>query len=337
MRVGSSIGRCQMINVNDIAAADQRCRDGEHAIFETPLTPSPMLSAICNADVYLKHEQMQRTGSFKYRGALNTLLLARERGASPAVVAASSGNHGLAVATAARATGFTATVYVPATADPAKLAAIQGAGAMLETVDGDSLQAELTAREVASRAGNLFISPYNDPDVVAGQGTIGLELMRQCSTADRVIVAVGGGGLMSGIATAMRESGSSAKFVGVWPEVACSMYRCLEAGKIIDVAEDVTLSDGTAGGVEQGAITFGLLASLLDERWLISERAIGEAMRWLAQNEHLLVEGSAAMAVAPLLAARTELAGRRVVVVLCGRNIALERFLAAVERASAPL
>ena len=319
-----------VVTIDDIRAAEQRLRAGPNPIVATPCVLSPALSEHTGGEVYLKHEQMQRTGSFKYRGALNKLRVLRERGITTGVVAASSGNHGLAVATAARATGFTATIYVPESADAAKQAAIRAAGATLRTVAGDALAGEIEARRVAAEEGCPFVSPYNDADVMAGQGTIGLELLTQCPDADVVVVAVGGGGLSGGIATAMRSMGSHARFAGVWPEVARSMYECLQAGRIIDVAEQDTLSDGTAGGVEPGAITFDVLGRMLDERWLVPETDIASAMRWLAAEEHLLVEGAAALAVAPLLQRRAELAGQRVVAILCGRNIHIDRFLSAI-------
>ena len=299
------------------------------AAVRTPLVASPALGAITGAEVFIKHEQMQRTGSFKYRGALNKLRTLREQGCVSDIVAASSGNHGLAVASAAAVTGYRATIYVPAKADPAKLTAIEAAGARLELVEADDgLVAELTARRVAEERGAVFVSPYNDTDVMAGQGTIGLEILDDCPDVDLVVAAVGGGGMLGGIATAMRGAGSSARFAAVWPEVACSMHRCLEAGEIIDVDEATTLSDGTAGGVEPGAVTFDVLRDVLDHRWLVAEKDIAAAMRWLATHEHLLVEGAAALAVAPLLAARPELKGQRVAVVLCGRNVHIDRFLA---------
>ncbi|MEM1263430.1 MAG: threonine/serine dehydratase [Pseudomonadota bacterium] len=315
-----------------MAKALARCRRGPNAVVATPCIPSPSLSALSGADVYLKYEHCQRTGSFKYRGALNKLRLLVETGQGASIIAASSGNHGLAVATAAKVCGLAATVYVPASADPAKQQAIRAAGATLKTVDGDSLQAELTARRVADEHGAVFVSPYNDLDVVAGQSTIGAELLNQCPEVDTVIAAVGGGGLLSGIGSALRGGGSSAELIGVWPTVACSMHRCLEAGRIIDVAEQPTWSDGTAGGVEAGAVTFALLATLLDRQWLVDEDEIAAAMRWLAIHEHMIVEGSAALAVAPLLARREELLGKRVVAVLCGRNIDFERFQRAMRQ-----
>ncbi len=323
-----------MVLSEAIEEADERCRATDAPIVTTPCVPSPALSAISGADVWFKHEQLQHTGSFKYRGALNKLLLAKARGGNVPIIAASSGNHGLAVARAALATGQAATVYVPEDADPSKKAGIQAAGATLETVSGDALEAELTARDAAEQRNGLFVSPYNDADVMAGQGTIGLELVRQLGDFDTVLAAVGGGGMLGGIGSALAGVGSRATCVGVWPKVACSMYRCLEAGEIIAVDEAPTLSDGTAGGVEPGAITFDVLSGLLEHQWLVSEADIARAMRWLADAEHLMLEGAAALAVAPLLAAKPELVGRRIVVILCGRNIALARFLAVIESAA---
>ncbi|MEM8984550.1 MAG: threonine/serine dehydratase [Pseudomonadota bacterium] len=327
------IGCGAMMLTNErMAAARERCVRQPDAVVATPCVHSRALSGASGADVYLKYEHCQRTGSFKYRGALNKLRQLIEQQMAPTIVAASSGNHGLAVATAAKVCGLSAIVYVPASADPAKQRAIAAAGATLITVEGDSLLAELTARRAAEDRDAVFVSPYNDIDVVAGQSTIGSELLEQCPDADMVIAAVGGGGLLSGIGSAMRAGGSQAAFVGVWPAVACSMYRCLQAGQVINVAEAPTWSDGTAGGVEPGAVTLPILADVLDEQWLVDEDRITAAMRWLAIHEHMIVEGSAALAVAPLLERHPAVQGKRVIAVLCGRNIDYERFQTALQQ-----
>ena len=309
----------------EIAAARDRLGD---RVLQTPVTPARWLPG----DVWLKCEHLQHTGSFKLRGALNRLLrlTAEERAAG--VLAASTGNHGQGVALAAQLTGAQARVFVPESASPVKLEAMALLGAEIETVAGDGLAAELAARAEAEATGRVFISPYNDPDVVAGQGTVGLELAEQLPDLDTVFVAVGGGGLISGVAAALKARRPALKVVGCWPANAPALQVCLERGAIGPVPESPTLSDGTAGGVEAGAITFELARALVDEHVLVDEDQIRSALRELAVRERWMVEGSAAVALAGCLAG--DPAGRgRAAVVLCGRNIDPDRFTAALAAA----
>lgn len=277
----------------------------------------------------LKCEHLQHTGSFKLRGALNRLLSLSAEEAAGGIVAASTGNHGQGIARAAGVAGVSATVYVPQAASPVKLDAMRAMGVQIETVSGDGLAAELTARAVAAERGQVFVSPYNDPLVIAGQGTVGLELARQHDRLDAVFVAAGGGGLISGVAAIVKAHHPDVEIYGCWPENAPTLARCLEIGSIREVPESPTISDGTAGGVEADAITFELCQSLIDHRVLVSETAIGSAMRLLAEQERWIVEGAAGVAMAACLARAPSLAGKTVAVVLCGRNIDFTRFLAA--------
>ncbi|MCS3804588.1 threonine dehydratase [Chromobacterium alkanivorans] len=296
----------------------------------TPLEHSPALSALTGCEVYLKCEHLQRTGSFKFRGASNKLRLLDPAARRGGVIAASTGNHGQAVALAGRLLGVPVTVYAPASAAAVKLDAIRALGAELKLVDGDALAAELAAGEAARRAGLPFVSPYNDLDVVAGQGTVGMELAEQCPELDAVFVSVGGGGLISGIGTALRRLAPNAEMVGCWPEAAATMHASLQAGRIVEVDEGDTLSDGTAGGVEPGAVTFELCQALIRHCALLSEADIRAALRLLAQTERWMTEGAAGVALAGLLQLAPRYQGKKVAVVLCGRNIVLDKFLGAV-------
>ncbi|SCK30197.1 threonine/serine dehydratase [Vogesella sp. LIG4] len=297
----------------------------------TALDYSPALSQLTGCEVYLKAEHQQHTGSFKYRGASNKIRLLPPAARQAGVITASSGNHGQAVALAGRAVGVPVTVYAGEHAASVKLDAIRKLGVHVELVAGDALAAELAARAAAEQQGLTYISPYNDPQVIAGQGTVGVELAEQCPDLAAVCVAVGGGGLVSGIGTALRQLLPQADIVGCWPLNAPAMYRCLQAGEICDVAEQDTLSDGTAGGVEPGAVTFELCRQLIDLRTLVSEGDIRHAMRLLAEHEHWIVEGAAGVALAGLLQLAPHYRGRKVAVVLCGRNIKLQDFLAAIQ------
>ncbi|WP_419899155.1 threonine/serine dehydratase [Roseomonas sp. USHLN139] len=319
-----------LIDAIEEAAA---CRPPDMLV--TPLLPSPGLSALLGCEVLLKAEHLQTTGSFKYRGAANAIRrLAPERRAR-GVVTASTGNHGQAVALAGRRAGVPVTVFVARDASPAKLAAIRGHGAELRLLDGDSLDAELAGRQAAEASGRVFLSPYNDADVIAGQGSVGLELLQQAPDLDAVFVAVGGGGLIGGIGTALKAHGAKAEVVGCWPETSPCLLRALEAGHIHMVAEQPTLSDGTAGNLEPGAMTLEICARIIDRRVTVSEAAIRRALWLLAEHDRWMVEGAAALALAGLLSQAGAMRGRRVAVVLCGRNITAAKYRAALNAAAA--
>jgi len=295
-------------------------------ILTTPTTVSLWRN---DFELLLKCEHLQHTGSFKLRGALNRLLSLTDAERAAGVVAASTGNHGQGIARAAQVAAVSATVYVPESASPVKLAAMRAMGVAVETVDGDGLAAELTARAAAAAGGQVFVSPYNDAQVIAGQGTVGLELLAQTEALDAIFVSAGGGGLISGVAAILKAHIPTLEVYGCWPENAPTLARCLEAGVIANIDESPTISDGTAGGLEDGAITFELCRQLIDHRVLVSEAQIGQAMRLLAENERWIVEGAAGVALAGALQQAPELAGKRVAVVLCGRNIDFDRFRAA--------
>lgn len=299
-------------------------------VINTPLAYSPALSQQLGCELYLKCEHLQTTGSFKYRGASNKLRLLAETGNESGVVAASSGNHGQAVALAARNAGIDATIYVSTTASPAKIAAIENYGGRLVQLDADPLTVEYEARRRAEADGQTYISPYNDWDVIAGQGTIAAELLEASPQVDAVFVSVGGGGLISGIGAGMKAGRPKTEIVGCWPENAPALLEALEAGHIHEVPEEETLSDGTAGGVEADSITFELCQRVVDATVRVSESAIADAMRSIAEHERWMVEGAAGVALAGLTAVAEHYRDKAVAVILCGRNIALTKFLRAV-------
>ena len=298
----------------------------------SPLQLSGTLSRALGCSVLLKNEHLQPTGSFKIRGASNKI---RVLGNAPnGVNTASSGNHGQAVALAGSKAGIPVTVYVAATASETKMAAIRALGAELKVVDGPPIEAELLARRHAEEQGKVYITPYNDLDVVAGQGTLGMELMEQAPDLDAVFISVGGGGLISGVGTARKSLSPRTKVVGVWPENSPCMLRAMEAGEIIDVEEQDTLSDGTAGAVEPGSVTFPICREVIDKTITVTEAEIAQAMRTIAEAEHWIVEGSAGVALAGLAKRADAFRGQKVAVVICGRNIALDKFVAAVQSAA---
>ena len=317
-----------MILLQDIEAAEARIRP---YIYETPLEESLVLSEQTGAHVFLKCEHLQRTGSFKFRGALNKILSLSEAERTKGVIAASTGNHGQGVALAAKIVDIPTTIYVPHDASPMKLKSIRSLGAQVQICDGDCLAAETRARDVAENKERVFISPYNDQTVIAGQGTIGLELFRQNKSLDAVFVSVGGGGLISGIASYLKQKSLTTQIIGCYPENAPIMVECIKAGKIIPIAEQSTLSDATAGNLEPGSITFPLCRDFIDQHVLVSEDEIKQAMRLLAETERMIVEGAAGVALAAFLKMASSLKGKNVAVVLCGRNINFSKFIEVVK------
>jgi len=296
----------------------------------TPLEPSRLLSDELGCQVLLKYEHMQPTGSFKIRGATNKIRLLDSQQRRAGVLTASTGNHGLAAARAASLAGVPIRVFVSNTTAATKLAGIRAFGAELVRVDGPPIEAELAARRQAEADGLLYISPYNDLDVVAGQGTLGVELFKQEPELDAVFISVGGGGLIGGTGSALKALNPRVRVVGVWPEASQCMLRALEVGKIIPVEEQETLSDGTLGAVEPGSVTFPICQSVIDDRVVVNESEIAAAMLQLAEMEHLMVEGAAGVALAGLVKSAAAVRGRKVAVVLCGRNIGPKTFAAAI-------
>jgi threonine dehydratase len=273
---------------------------------------------------YLKLEHLQRTGSFKLRGASNKIAMLTPEQAARGVVAASNGNHGVGVAAAARIRGIEAEVFVSAHVSPTKAQRIESMGARISRAGDDPLTAEIAARRAAGESGRVFISPYNDRDVIAGQGTIAVELNRQVSNLDAIFVAVGGGGLIGGIGTYYKATSPKTEIVGCWPENSPVLYECLRAGRVIEVAEQPTISESTAGNIELDSVTLEYCRNTIDSSVLVSEDEILAAMRLVLETEHWLIEGAAAVAVAAYLKEAQRYEGRKVAIVLCGRNLSAE-------------
>ena len=282
---------------------------------ETPLEWSAAIGAS------LKLEHLQHTGSFKFRGASNKIAELSADQAARGVVTASNGNHGLGVAAAARARGIVAEVFVSSHVSPAKAGRIAALGACIHPAGDDPLTAELAARHAAEESGRVFISPYNDADVIAGQGTIAVELVARMPDLDAVFVAVGGGGLIGGIGAYIKEASPRTEVVGCWPENSPIMLECLRAGRIFEVAEHPTLSESTAGGLEPGSITFDVCRRVINRDVLVSEDEILAAMRLVLEEEHWVIEGAAGVAIAAFRKEANRYVGKKVAVVVCGRNI----------------
>lgn len=293
-------------------------------IRETPLDYSPYFSELTGANIYLKLENLQHTGSFKLRGALNKLLSLTPEQTSAGCVAASSGNHGAAIAYAMQKLGISGIIFVPEETSSTKVDAIRRFGGEVRFHGTDGLDTEQYARQFSVDNGMPYLSPYNDLDVVAGQGSCGVEIARQLSEIDAIFVAIGGGGLVSGVGSFLKSIHPALKIIGCQPEASAVMAASAKAGKIVDMPSEATLSDGTAGGIEAGAITFDICQSIVDEYVLVSEDEIAESMREFIDSHHQLPEGAAGVAIAAMKKAAASFQGQNIVVIVCGGNISRE-------------
>jgi len=301
-----------------IVAAHQALRPH---IWPTPLLPSPALSRRAGGPVFLKLECWQRTGSFKVRGALNwAASLAPDR-RSRGVVTASAGNHGLGIALAAEAFGLPPTVvFLPEGAASNKVRQLIASGCQVRRAGADYDAAYALAEAYALEEGALYVSAYDDPAVIAGQGTVGLEILLDLPETDLLLVPIGGGGLIAGIAVAARALRPGIRIVGLQPEASPAAYLSLRDGRPYEAyPAGSTICDGLAGGF--GRLPFAIARGLIDEVLLVPEPAIRHALAWLLIHKQLLVEGSGAIAIAPLLTGQITAAGIRVAAVLTGRNV----------------
>ncbi len=309
-----------------VASAARRIRP---LVRVTPLEPSPWLSDLLGCNVFLKLENVQLTGSFKVWGAANKLLLLGPEGRQKGVVTASTGNHGLAVAHMAQRLGVKATIFLTEGAAPQKVAALRRYPATLRFACSDCALTEQEARKETARTGATYMSPYNILQVVAGQGTVAVELEKELGRVDYLFAAVGGGGLIAGSAAYLKKRGQDTVVVGCLPRNSPFMYECIRAGRIVAVPIYPTFSDATAGGIKPGAITFPLCQRLVDQWLLVSEEEIVEAVRKVFLEHRLVVEGAAGVAVAGTikwLGASRPARQANAVVIVCGGNIAVERF-----------
>lgn len=299
-------------------------------IRETPLEHSQAFSQLTNSEVWLKLENLQHTGSFKSRGAMNKLLALTPEQLAAGVVTASSGNHGAGVAFGLNKLRAKGIVYVPETAAEVKLEYIRRYGVEVRKygVTGDDTEA--FARRYAEQNGMVYISPYNDLEVIAGQGTVGVEIANQMDdfgfaslqTPLNVYVTVGGGGLISGIASYLKALIPNVRIIGCQPANDAAMFASISAGQIMGGDALPTLSDGSAGGLEPGSITFDICRDMVDAWVTVSEEEIKAAMRLFMQSQFMLLEGAAGVALAALL--KTAKPHQHSVVVICGGKIGLE-------------
>jgi len=309
------------LTADRIAEAERRLASVAHV---TPMLHSRVLDARYGVTLQLKAENLQRAGAFKFRGAYNLvsqIALREGPSASRGVVTASSGNHGQAVALAARMCGLSAHVVVPQDASPAKVAAAEAYGATVERVGTQSEERLRRAQQLAEEHGWDYVPPYDHPEVLAGQATVGLEILAAAPDVEVVLVPIGGGGLISGIATAIKQTRPDVRIIGVEPEGSAAAYLSRQAGRRLAIPAGLTIADGLRT-VIPGELTFPIIQRWVDDLVTVSDSAIVNALKLLATYVKTVVEPSGAAAAAYAWTDPSPLAGRRVVAVLSGGNVA---------------
>lgn len=306
-----------------VLEAHERCKD---YLSPTPLEYSRYLSDRIEGDVWLKLDSMQRTSSFKFRGAINKILTLTEEELGKGVVSASTGNYALAVAEAMRIRKHRATIYVAKDIESSRLELLKAHGLDLVIFGEAAWDAEKEARRVAEEEDKIYVSPYNDPIVVGGQGTCGYEISQQLPDLEAAFFACGAGGLLTGSAGWLKSHNSDVKAFGVSPANSPVMYESMRANKIVEMETQPTLADTCAGGVDLGSITLELCQRYVEEILLLTEGEIEESIRLLFEQHRLVVEGSGGLGVGGLLKHKERFKGKKVVAVICGRNINLEVF-----------
>jgi len=306
------------VTLDDIRAARDRIAG---AVYVSPCIQSPALSELTGSHIFCKLDALQRTGSFKERGARNALLLLSPDQRQRGVIAASAGNHALALACHGRELGIPVTVVMPRFAPLIKVARCRGFGATVVLHGDDFAQAKATADELAAKNGLTYIHGYDDPAVIAGQGTIGLELLEQVSSLNAVIVPVGGGGLIAGVSLAIKSLAPNVQIIGVEDAVIPSMTRALAAGHVVVCPSRPTLADGLAT-TRLGDNAFAILKDRIDRALTVTEEQICQSILRLIELEKSVIEGAAAAPLAALLSGQLpELRGKTVALLLCGGNI----------------
>ncbi|MFS0689395.1 threonine/serine dehydratase [Sporosarcina sp. 179-K 8C2 HS] len=309
-----------MISLQDVTEARERISQIAHV---TPILQSEQLSKLCGNQLFLKSKHLQKTGSFKIRGASNKVIHAIDNGAKY-VTAASSGNHGQAVAYVANKYGVSATIVVPEDVSKCKVNAIQAYNGKVELCGTTSRERIPRAQAIADQQNGIFIPPYDDPFIMAGQGTVGLEILDQVENVNAIIVPIGGGGLISGILTAIKETNPKIKVIGVEPELADDTYLSLQNKKITAIDSTTTIADGLRTN-QPGDLTFPVLMKYLDDLVLVSEDEIRQAFSFVMERTKQLIEPSSAATVAAALFNKVNIQGKNIVTVISGGNVDLDK------------
>jgi len=305
---------------DEILQAEKRIKK---FIIKTPLLNSCPLSEISGCNVFLKLESEQITGSFKARGAFNKLLSIH---GGKNVITASTGNHGLAVGYSAKKLGLNCRVVIPRNISDFKIKKLKEFGIDTEFFGEDCVDAEYFAKRKAEEEGLTYISPYNDIKVIAGQGTIGMELKEQIKNIDSVLVPVGGGGMISGISVFLKSINAKIRIFGCLPENSPVMRESIKKDRIVNMKTEETLSDATAGGIEEGSITFEICKKYVDDFFLVSEKEIENAIFTIFENHNKIIEGAGALPVATLLRFKGRFRNQNVILILSGSNIDWDSF-----------
>jgi len=305
------------LDIEMIKDAHKRIR---HYIRKTPLVHSEVFSELCSGNVYLKLENLQLTNSFKIRGALNRMSLLSAEEKSRGVITASSGNHAQGVALAAKLLNISAKIVIPMNISKTKLNQIKQYNVTI-LQEGKYDEMESKARDLSKREQIPYISPYNDLEVIAGQGTVGLEIFEEIDEVDSIIVPVGGGGLISGVALVAKTLDPNIEIIGVQTKGASTMYESWKAGTIIQFEEFPTIAEGLSGGLEPQAVTFDLINKYVDTIVLVQEESVEKAIKILWKKEGQIVEGASATVMAYLLEEEEKFARKNVVAVISGGNI----------------
>ena len=316
--------RQQQVDVAQLVMeAHERTKD---YLIPTPLEFSRYLSDQIDGEVWLKLDLVQKTASFKFRGALNKILSLTEEELDGGVVSASTGNYALAVAEAMRIRNRRATIYVGNDMDESRLEILRAHGLDLVVFDGDAWGAEIEARRVADEEGKVYVSPYNDPIVVGGQGTCGYEISQQLPDLDAAYFACGAGGLLTGSSAWLKSQNPDVRTFGVSPSNSPVMFESVRQDKMITMDTKPTLADTCGGGVDLDTITLDYCRRYSDGIVLLSEDEIAAAIRLLFEQHRLVAEGSGVLGIGGILKNKEEFKGKKVVAVVCGRNIDLEVF-----------
>ncbi len=305
------------LSIDIIKNAHKRIGD---FIKKTPLIHSTFFSELCKGTVYLKLENQQLTNSFKIRGAFNRMLQLSREELKRGVITASSGNHALGVALAAKQLDIFAKIVIPKEISKAKLDKIKKYDVMI-VQEGNYDEVENKARKLSINEGLTYISPYNDIEIIAGQGTIGIEVFEELGHIDSIIIPVGGGGLVSGIAIALKHLDPTIKIIGVQTKGASTMYESWKKGKVVSVKESYTLAEGLSGGLEPNAITYKIIKKYVDELKIVKERNIKKAINLLWKKEEQVVEGAGATAIAHIIENEQKFNDKIIVAIISGGNI----------------
>jgi len=306
-----------LVGLDAIREAHERIRS---VVVRTPLYPAAALQSELDGDVRLKLESLQRAGSFKIRGAYNFVAQIPEESRSRGIITYSSGNHAQAVALAARLHGIRAVVVMPVTSPTVKREGAERLGAQVELEGTTSIERRVRAEEIAEAEGLAMVPPFDDPSIIAGQGTVGLEIAEDWDDFDTVLVPVGGGGLCSGCAAALRRLRPEVRIVGVEPAGGASMKAALDAGEPVTLDRSESIADGLLP-VRTGDLTFRHIRDLVDDIVLVDEEPIREAATFLLLQQRLVVEFSGAATVAALRSGQVDAKNRRTVAVISGGNV----------------